>query len=94
MLLIICNYIVYGYIVDTIWSKNKLQRKCDIKSTLLQKEQMLTDFILLFFNHSLQASVLCIILIWKICIALHLVHKKGILKIVFQKLSSLFLKFV
>ncbi len=35
-------------------------RKCDIESTLLQKEQVLIDFILIFFNHSLQSSILCI----------------------------------
>ncbi len=48
--------------------------------------------IFMFFNYSLQASVLCIILHWKICIAVCLAHMNGILMIVFKKLSFLFLK--
>ncbi len=45
-----------------------------------------------FFNHSLQASVLCIILYWKVCITICLVSMNGILKIIFQMFLSLLLK--
>ncbi len=64
-------------------------RKCDIVSILLQYEHMSSVFIPMFFNHSLHGNVLCITLYWKVCFEVCLVHKKGILKIVFQKLLSL-----
>ncbi len=45
-----------------------------------------TDYILLFFNYSLQATVLCIIVYWNVCITVSHVHEKSILKIALHKL--------
>ncbi len=48
-----------------LFQKNLLlkqwMRQCDIESTLLQNAQVVSTLILIIFNHSLQASVLCII---------------------------------
>ncbi len=46
-------------------------RKNDIESTMSQNEQVLSIFILIFLNHSLQASVLCNMLYWTICTTLY-----------------------
>ncbi len=48
-------------------------------------------FDLIFFNHSLFNILF---LYWKVCISVCLAHMKGILNIILQKLSSLFLKFI
>ncbi len=66
-------------------------RKWDIVSLSLQNEQVLDILIFMLFSHSLHASILWVILYWNVCIVVCLEQMKDILKIVFQKLSSLFL---
>ncbi len=63
-------------------------------SVLLQYVHLLYGFIFIFLSDSLQGNVLCIILYWNACIEVCQLHLNGILKIVFQKLQSLDLKFV